>query len=96
MGSEADQTSELRRHCEIRLLIYLEREVFAPNTSFPYFGCSKRACYLCEQFLAIYRSGPLASNTMQRGVLTVKCTLIGTSVLWKPTTPEAWPGAWCR
>jgi hypothetical protein len=42
-------------HAEIQLLIHFECSI-SPNSSiFPYFGCSKKSCWLCHQLLSLYQ-----------------------------------------
>ncbi|KAL5360164.1 hypothetical protein BJX96DRAFT_68679 [Aspergillus floccosus] len=52
----------LATHCEIQLLTRYEAEP-SLSPSLAYFGCSKKACFLCEKFLAL---SPLNIRTRGR------------------------------
>ncbi|GFF71894.1 hypothetical protein IFM47457_05397 [Aspergillus lentulus] len=54
--------SELVTHCEIQLLTRYEAEPSLVPT-LPYFGCSKKTCFLCESFLEL---SPLNIRTRGR------------------------------
>ncbi|KAK3302829.1 uncharacterized protein B0T15DRAFT_257140 [Chaetomium strumarium] len=49
---KADCSRELAIHCEIQLLTRYEAEPSQAPT-LAYFGCSKKACFLCYEFLAL-------------------------------------------
>ena len=52
-----DCSRELTIHCEIQLLIRYEAEPsLAPTLAF--FGCSKKACFLCDAFLTLSQLKP--------------------------------------
>lgn len=44
--------SDLFIHCEVQLLTRYEADISLSPTS-PYFGCSKKTCFLCEEVLAL-------------------------------------------
>ncbi|KAF4236359.1 hypothetical protein CNMCM6457_002341 [Aspergillus fumigatiaffinis] len=49
---------EISTHCptEIQLFLHLEGNTSPEEYPFPYLGCSKKACWLCHQFLSRYKS----------------------------------------
>ncbi|KAF7122850.1 hypothetical protein CNMCM5793_000960 [Aspergillus hiratsukae] len=61
-GFRSGCCSELFTHCEIQLLTRYEAESSLVPT-LPYFGCSKKTCFLCESFLKL---SPLNIRTRGR------------------------------
>lgn len=49
-------TGPIRIHSEMQLLFQLETQLPVSSEPLLYFGCSKRACWLCRNFLLQYGS----------------------------------------
>ncbi|KAM0251911.1 hypothetical protein ACHAQJ_007974 [Trichoderma viride] len=43
-------------HAEIQLLVHFECSISPDAGMFPYFGCSKKPCWLCHQLLSLYKA----------------------------------------
>ena len=52
-----DCTRALTIHCEIQLLVHYETNPWLTPT-LAYFGCSKKACFLCSSYLVLSRLKP--------------------------------------
>jgi len=52
--SKQKDNKKRRVHAEIQLISYLAQNPVHTEMIYPYIGCSKRSCYLCEHFITIY------------------------------------------
>ncbi|EAT78008.1 hypothetical protein SNOG_14468 [Parastagonospora nodorum SN15] len=50
------QKQKYNIHAEVQMLMYLTAQSSSRTSYFPYFGCSKLSCFMCNQFLQCYGS----------------------------------------
>ena len=48
------QKQNLNTHAEVQMLMYLHTNDSSTSGLFPYFGCSKLSCFMCDRFIKYY------------------------------------------
>jgi OTT_1508-like deaminase len=48
------QMQKLNVHAEVQMLIFLNTNESSTSDLFPYFGCSKLSCFMCDRFIQSY------------------------------------------